>query len=114
VTIEDLVEEIVGDIVDEHDPDDTPMIASTEEGVYVADARAPIEELEALFGVSLGSDDPEEDADTLGGLVFSLVGRVPARGELVRHESGIEFEILEADARRIKKLRVHQVAQGAL
>jgi CBS domain containing-hemolysin-like protein len=108
VSIEDLVEEIVGEIVDEHDAEDRPLIERAGEGVYIADARAEIEELEALMDVSLGSDDPEEDVDTLGGLVFALVGRVPVRGELLRHESGIEFEILEADARRIKNLKVHR------
>jgi CBS domain containing-hemolysin-like protein len=113
VSIEDLVEEIVGEIVDEHDVVDGPLIDRAREGVYVADARAPIEDLEAIFGVSLGSADPESDADTLGGLVFSMVGRVPARGELVRHESGIEFEILEADPRRIKKLQVHRPSTTA-
>lgn len=107
VSIEDLVEEIVGEIADEHDTDEGPMIEPESDEVYIADARTPIEDLEKLIGMSLVPDEQDEDADTLGGLVFSLVGRVPVRGELIRHEGGVEFEILEADARRIRKLRVH-------
>jgi hypothetical protein len=67
----------------------------------------PVKELESYLGMKLLKPEEEEDIDTLGGLVFSLVGRVPARGELVRHPSGLEFEILDADPRRVKKLRVH-------
>jgi CBS domain containing-hemolysin-like protein len=73
----------------------------------IANALAPIEELETYLGQSLVAPDQEEDVDTLGGLVFSLAGRIPVRGEFVRHPSGIAFEVLEADRRRIKKLRVH-------
>ncbi|MEM7427796.1 MAG: hemolysin family protein [Pseudomonadota bacterium] len=107
VSIEDLVEEIVGEIVDEHDEPDGPLISSRPDGTLVADARAPIEELEELLKVDLVPDEDEDDADTLGGLVFTLVGRVPTRGELVRHSSGLAFEVLEADARRLKRLKVH-------
>lgn len=73
----------------------------------IADARTTVEDLEQHLGVELVSDEQEEDIDTLGGVVFAIAGRVPARGELVRHPSGIEFEVLEADPRRIKKLRIH-------
>jgi CBS domain containing-hemolysin-like protein len=73
----------------------------------VCDARTPIEELERHLGEQLISPDQEEDIDTIGGLVFSMLGRIPARGELVPHPSGIEFEVLEADPRRIKRLRIH-------
>jgi CBS domain containing-hemolysin-like protein len=73
----------------------------------VADGRTPIAELEKHLGLELASEEQEEDIDTLGGLVFSIAGRIPARGELVRHPSGVEFEVLEADPRRIKKLRIH-------
>ena len=107
VSIEDLVEEIVGEIVDEHDDPDGPLIRSRPDGTYTADARAPIEELEELLDVDLMPDEDEDDADTLGGLVFTLVGRVPTRGELVRHASGLAFEVLEADPRRLKRLRIH-------
>jgi CBS domain containing-hemolysin-like protein len=107
VSIEDLVEEVVGEIADEHDVEDEPLIRSDPRLGLIADARAPIQELEKLVGLELVSDELEEEIDTLGGLVFSLAGRIPARGELVRHASGIEFEVLEADPRRIKKLRIH-------
>ena len=106
VSIEDLVEEIVGDISDEHDEDDE-LVKAIDGGVYLADARADLEELEELLGVDLLPDEDEEEADTLGGLVFSMLGRVPVRGEIVRHSSGIEFEVMDADPRRVKRLRIH-------
>jgi CBS domain containing-hemolysin-like protein len=108
VSIEDLVEEIVGEIEDEHDRSDAPLIVEDAEDGLIADARAPIEDLEERLGFSLLSPEREEDVDTLGGLVFTLAGRVPVRGELVRHDSGLEFEVLDADARRIKKLKIHR------
>ncbi len=111
VTIEDLVEEIVGDIEDEHDSSEGPMIVETEQG-YDADARVSIEEFEEQISFKLLESEDEEDIDTLGGLVVSMVGRVPIRGELVRHDSGIEFEVLEGDPRRLKKLRVHLGTSG--
>jgi len=107
VSIEDLVEEVVGEIADEHDVEDEPLIRSDPRLGLIADARMPIEELEKHLGLELVSGEQEEDIDTLGGLVFSIAGRIPARGELVRHSSGIEFEVLEADPRRIKRLRIH-------
>ena len=105
VTIEDLVEEIVGEIEDEHDQDNELRLIRNADGSFVADARVPIDHLEAELGADLTVID-DEDIDTLGGLVFSLAGRVPIRGELIRHSSGIEFEVLDADPRRIKSLRV--------
>jgi CBS domain containing-hemolysin-like protein len=107
VSIEDLVEEVVGEISDEHDVEDEPLILSDPRLGLVADARIPIEELERHLGRELVSDEQEEAIDTLGGLVFSIAGRIPARGELVHHPSGIEFEVLEGDPRRIKRLRIH-------
>ena len=107
VSIEDLVEEIVGDIADEHDVEDEPMLRDDPRLGLIADARIPIEELENHLGVALVTEEQEEDIDTLGGVVFTLTGRVPARGELVHHPSGLEFEVLEADPRRIKRLRIH-------
>jgi CBS domain containing-hemolysin-like protein len=107
VSIEDLVEEIVGDIADEHDEDESELISPAEDGVYVADARAPIEDVEELLGLSLLPEEREEDADSLGGLIVSMLGRVPVRGELLRHPAGIELEILEADPRRVRKIRIH-------
>jgi hemolysin (HlyC) family protein len=107
VSIEDLVEEVVGDIADEHDVDDDPLIKSDPRLGLVADARTPISDLEKHLGLELASEEQEEEVDTLGGLVFALAGRIPARGELVQHPGGIEFEVLDADPRRIKKLRIH-------
>jgi CBS domain containing-hemolysin-like protein len=107
VSIEDLVEEVVGEIADEHDVEEGPMIRIDPRLGLIADARTPVEDLEEHLGIELVSDEQEEDIDTLGGVVFAIAGRVPARGELVRHPTGIEFEVLEADPRRIKKLRIH-------
>jgi len=107
VSIEDLVEEVVGDIADEHDVEDEPLIKSDPRLGLVADARTPIFDLEKYLALELASEEQEEEVDTLGGLVFAIAGRIPARGELVRHPSGIEFEVLDADPRRIKKLRIH-------
>jgi CBS domain containing-hemolysin-like protein len=112
VSIEDLIEEVVGEIADEHDVEDEPLIRSDPRLGLVADARTPIEDLEKLLGLPLISNE-QEDIDTLGGLVFSLAGRIPARGERVRHGSGVEFEVLEADRRRLKRLRVHPPAAAS-
>ncbi|MBH63614.1 MAG: magnesium/cobalt efflux protein [Alphaproteobacteria bacterium] len=106
VTIEDLVEEIVGEIEDEHDQVEAPTIEERSDGTLVADGRADIDEFEARVGVDLLPEERDEDVDTLGGFVFSLVGRVPQRGQLITHPSGLEFEVLDADPRRVKRLRV--------
>ncbi len=105
VTIEDLVEEIVGEIEDEHDRGADPGIVRRGDGSFDADARTPIEVLEDEFGVVL-SDEEREEIDTMGGLVFAIAGRVPIRGELIAHSSGVEFEVLDADPRRIRRLRI--------
>ena len=110
VTIEDLVEEIVGEIEDEHDNSPELKLTKVLDGEYIADARVTVETLEEELG-SILDEEEREDLDTLGGLVFSLTGRVPVRGELVRHPSGLEFEILDADPRRIRKLRLHRRAK---
>jgi CBS domain containing-hemolysin-like protein len=107
VTIEDLIEQVVGNIEDEHDDDEeTNIIVDPKLGI-IAVARTPIEELEKHLGVRLVPEDEETDVDTIGGLVFSMLGRVPARGELIRHPTGVEFEVLDADPRRVKKLKIH-------
>jgi CBS domain containing-hemolysin-like protein len=108
-TIEDLVEPIVGEIWDEHDISDEPMLIERPGGVLEASARTPVEMLEERTGIDLLPEDRDEDVDTLGGLVFTLLGRIPARGELVAHDSGLEFEITDVDARRINRLRVRHV-----
>lgn len=108
VSFEDLVEAIVGDIADEHDADDeAELIRKQGDNVYVADARINISTLDQMFGVDLLSEEQEDEADTLGGLVFEMGGRVPSRGEIIRHPSGLEFEIMETDPRRVKKVRIH-------
>jgi CBS domain containing-hemolysin-like protein len=107
VTIEDLVEQIVGDIEDEHDDaEETNISVDAKQGI-IASGRTPVSELEEHLGHKLLSEGEEAEIDTLGGLVFALLGRVPARGELIRHASGIEFEVLDADPRRVKKIKVH-------
>ncbi|WP_119838297.1 hemolysin family protein [Pseudooceanicola algae] len=108
VTIEDLIEQVIGEIEDEHDVDEDAMWSREASGSYLALAKAPLEDFEAEIGTSLTDVDAvdEEEIDTLGGLVFMLSGRVPARGEVVEHPEGHEFEVVEADPRRIKKLRV--------
>ena len=108
VTIEDLVEEIVGEIEDEHDEAAEPRLVERPDGSLIADARISIEDFEARVGPVL-TEEEREDIDTLGGLVVSLAGRVPGRGELLKHPSGLEFEIVEADPRRIKRLRVRNM-----
>ena len=111
VSIEDLIEEVVGEIDDEHDVAEEPLIREDARHGFIADARTPIETLEQRFGIDLLSPEQEEDIDTIGGLVFALAGRIPTRGERVHHPSGIEFEVLDADPRLIKKLRIHTPQQ---
>ena len=107
ISLEDLLEEIIGDIADEHDGDDdkNAMIRKTDDVTYMANALAPIRTVEETLGIDLMPD--EDEADTLGGLVFELAGRVPSRGEIIAHPAGVEFEIVETDARRIKRVRIH-------
>ena len=105
LTIEDLVETITGDIADEHDEPDLPMVMERPDGTLDLDARMPVEDFEKRFGAQLTDDEREADIDTVGGLVFTIAGRVPARGEVISHASGVEFRVLEADARRIRRLR---------
>jgi CBS domain containing-hemolysin-like protein len=106
VTIEDLVEEIVGEIEDEHDVDDRPRLISQPDGTFLADARLAIGDFEARVGTVLTPEEREADIDTLGGLVVAQAGYLPARGEIITHSSGYEFEVLEADPRKLKRLRV--------
>ena len=105
VTIEDVVEQIVGEIEDEHDSDQAPTLVDRPDASVAADARVTLEELEGRFG-QIFSDDEREATDTLGGLVIRLAGHVPVRGELVKHPSGIEFEVIDSDPRRVRQLRL--------
>ncbi|MFD2740852.1 hemolysin family protein [Sulfitobacter aestuarii] len=108
VTIEDLIEQVIGEIEDEHDVDEGKYWTVEKPGSYLALAKTPLEDFEAEIGYSLTDHDrvDEEEIDTLGGLVFMLSGRVPTRGEVVLHPDGPEFEVIDADPRRIKRLRV--------
>lgn len=112
ITIEDLVEEIVGDIEDEHDDAPAPMLISLEGGMWDADARAELEDVAELIDPRLAQVDG--DVDTLGGLAFVLAGHVPQVGEIVVHESGWRIEVTEGDARRAVRLRLHPVAGDAI
>ncbi|MFZ5962029.1 hemolysin family protein [Thalassococcus sp. BH17M4-6] len=107
VTIEDLIEQVIGEIEDEHDTDEGKFWTREKSGCYLAQAKTPLEDFEAEIGLRL-TDHEEidgEEIDTLGGLIFMLAGHVPARGEMVPHPSGIEFEVVDADPRRIKRVR---------
>lgn len=106
VSIEDLIEQVVGEIEDEHDVAEGRFWTLETPGNYLARARTPLDEFEAEVGFKLVDKADEEEIDTLGGLVFMLSGRVPTRGEVIPHESGAEFEVVDADPRRIKRLRV--------
>ncbi len=106
VTIEDLIETVIGEIEDEHDEAEGAMWKEEKPGVFLVQSTAPLGEFENAIGLRLRSEEDDEDIDTLGGLVFLRTGRVPARGEIVAHESGVEFEVVDADPRRIKRLRV--------
>ncbi|MGI3776423.1 MAG: transporter associated domain-containing protein, partial [Janthinobacterium lividum] len=106
VTIEDLVETITGDIADEHDEVQGPMLTERPDGTLDVDARLKVDAFETRLGPILTEDERGSDIDTVGGLVFTLAGRVPARGEVISHpSSGVEFRVMDADARRIRRLR---------
>lgn len=111
ITIEDLVEEIIGEINDEHDEDTTPLFDIANDGTAMADARLEIEMLEAVTGSLLDADNQDE-IDTVGGLVISLAGRVPGRGEIVRHPSGLEFEIIESDPRHVSMVKIRRLIKS--
>ena len=107
VSFEDIMESIVGEISDEHDDDEADvLIKKQNDTTYMADARVAIATLEEMFGVDLLPDDQDDEVDSLGGLVFEMSGRVPVRGEVIAHGSGLEFEIVESDLRRVKRVRI--------
>jgi magnesium and cobalt transporter len=105
ITIEDLVEEIIGEINDEHDEDTSPVFDIASDGTALTEARLEIETLEAVAGPLLDEENHDE-IDTVGGLVIALAGRVPGRGEIVRHPSGLEFEILDSDPRHVSMVNI--------
>ena len=106
-SLEDIVEMVVGDIEDEHDEDE-PMITQTGEGVFVVDARAEIDDVAEVIGGTFMAGEHAEDVDTIGGMIFNTLGRVPARGEVVQAIPGYEFHVLDADPRRVKRVRIVQ------
>jgi CBS domain containing-hemolysin-like protein len=110
VSIEDVVEAIVGDIEDEHDEDDAREIAATGDGAFIADARASLEAVSSVVGVDLSALADAENVDTIGGLIMAKAGRVPGRGEIVTGLGEFEFEILDADPRRIKRIKIHPLS----
>lgn len=112
-SMEDIVEIVVGDIEDEHDEDETPSLIRTADGTLMADARASLEDVSKALDIDLTHDDLAEDVDTLGGFIATLAGRVPVRGEMIAHPAGYEFEVLDADPRRIKRVRIHPRGEGA-
>jgi len=113
VTIEDLLEQVVGQIEDEHDTEDDALWLAEAPDVWLVQARAEIETFRAETGVDLSVGLEDEDVDTLGGLVFVLAGRVPVRGEVIAHPAGFEFEVLEADLRRVARLRLRRATDPA-
>ncbi len=113
VTIEDLVETITGDIADEHDDVEAPMITERQDGALDLNARLSIEDFEHKVGPVLTQDERDADIETVGGLVFTLAGRVPTRGEVISHPSGLEFRVLDSDPRRIRRLRARRAESAA-
>ncbi len=114
VTIEDLIEQVIGEIEDEHDIAEGRYWIEEMPGCYLVQARTPVDAFEAEIGQRLVEPEDVEEIDTLGGVVFMLAGRVPARGEVVKHPAGFDFEVVDADPRRIKRLRVRlSVAKAA-
>ena len=107
VSLEDIVEMVVGDIEDEHD-DEEPMITQTGEGIFVVDARAEIDEVAETIGGGFSAGEHAEDVDTIGGMIFNTIGRVPVRGEVIQAIPGYEFHVLDADPRRVKRVRIVQ------
>lgn len=113
VSFEDIVETIIGEISDEHDDDADALVKKQGDNTYLADGRVAIAVLDEMLGVDLLPDDQEDEADTLGGLVFEMCGRVPVRGEVITHSSGLEFEITDSDPRRVKRVRIRVKQQAA-
>jgi CBS domain containing-hemolysin-like protein len=108
VSLEDIVEMVVGDIEDEHDEDEEPMITSAGDGVFIVDGKAEIDDVAEVIGGSFSAGEHAEDVDTIGGMIFNTLGRVPARGEVVQAIPGYEFHVLDADPRRVKRVRIIQ------
>jgi CBS domain containing-hemolysin-like protein len=111
VSLEDIVEMVVGDIEDEHDEDE-PLITKTGDGIFVVDAKAEIEDVAKIIGDDFAPGEHGEYVDTIGGMIFNSLGRVPARGEVVQPIPGFEFHVLDADPRRVKRVRIVHSQKG--
>jgi CBS domain containing-hemolysin-like protein len=111
VSIEDIVEQIVGEIADEHDEDELPAVVRQSDGTYVADARAHLEDVVAIVGSDFDVGDAAEEVDTLGGYLVTRAGRLPVRGEIVPGPGLFEFEVLDADPRRVKRIRITRLKE---
>ncbi|HEY9057126.1 MAG TPA: hemolysin family protein [Aurantimonas sp.] len=111
VSLEDIIEMVVGNIEDEHD-DEAAMITESGDGIYYADAKADLDEVKKLVGEDFDISEYEDEADTIGGLLFSELGRIPARGEVVQAVPGFEFQVLDADPRRVRRVRIVRFQQG--
>jgi CBS domain containing-hemolysin-like protein len=107
VSIEDVVEAIVGDIEDEHDEEERPQVARDADGSFLVEARAGLDDVSDAVGFDFAALPDAEDIDTIGGLITAIAGRVPGRGEIVAGPEEFEFEVLDADPRRVKRLRIH-------
>ncbi len=107
LTLENVIEKLVGDINDDHESKTTPKILQTGEGIYLADARLSIEDFYEKTGFTLNLPNRDEDINTLGGYVTALLGHMPSRGELVKSQNGLEFEVIDSDPRRLNRLRIH-------
>ncbi|KFB11299.1 hemolysin family protein [Nitratireductor basaltis] len=107
VSLEDIVEMVIGDIEDEHD-DDEPMIEQKGDGIFLVDAKAEIDDVAKAIGDGFNAGEHAEEVDTIGGMIFNALGRVPARGEVVQAIPGFEFHVVDADPRRVKRVRIVQ------
>jgi CBS domain containing-hemolysin-like protein len=107
VSMEDIVELIVGDIADEHDEDEAPSVVRQADGSFIADARAALEDVTAMVGAEFDVGEAADEVDTLSGYVVTLAGHVPVRGEIVPGPGPFEIEVLDADPRRVKKVRIY-------
>jgi len=113
VSIEDVMEAIVGDIEDEHDEDETPELDASGDGAFIAEARAPLDAVSEAVGFDFSSLPEAEEVDTIGGLITAAAGRVPDRGEILKGPGEFEYEVLDADPRRIKRVKIRPLAAPA-
>jgi CBS domain containing-hemolysin-like protein len=111
VTIEDLLEAVVGEIEDEYDTADGPLIRKINSNIYIASARAELSDVQQVVGPEFDPGEHAEDVDTLGGLVFALSGRVPLKGETVAGVGPFEFEVLQADSRQLRRVKIKRIKQ---